>query len=196
VGSQFQVNTHTTWEQFRPAVSLDADGDFVVVWHSGTSPGNDSSMTSIQGQRYDTSGAAVGAQFQVNTHTAGYQSGPSVSLDADCDFVVAWWSKTSAGSDTWLSSVQGQHFDATGAAVGSQFQVNTSTAYDQFRPSVSLDADGDFVVAWTSYDTAGTDHNPFSIQGQRYVPEPGSHLSLLAGISTLALLTRLRRRLS
>ena len=32
VGSEFQVNTFTTNYQLRPSVSVDADGDFVVVW--------------------------------------------------------------------------------------------------------------------------------------------------------------------
>ncbi len=33
-GAEFQVNTYTTDQQEDPAVAVDADGDFVVVWHS------------------------------------------------------------------------------------------------------------------------------------------------------------------
>jgi hypothetical protein len=32
VGSEFQVNTYATGWQHEPAVAVDADGDFVVVW--------------------------------------------------------------------------------------------------------------------------------------------------------------------
>ena len=61
VGSEFQVNTYTTDYQVYPSVSLDADGDFVVVWHSDGSAGTDTDSLSIQGQRYDSTGAAAPA---------------------------------------------------------------------------------------------------------------------------------------
>ena len=46
--------------------------------------------SSIQGQRYDSAGSAVGSQFQVNTYTTSIQYRPSVAADADGDFVVVW----------------------------------------------------------------------------------------------------------
>lgn len=33
-GDQFQVNTYTSGKQRDPALAVDADGDFVVVWAS------------------------------------------------------------------------------------------------------------------------------------------------------------------
>jgi hypothetical protein len=50
-GSQFQVNSYTTFSQLSPAVATDPDGDFVVVWQSDGSGGSDTSDFSIQGQR-------------------------------------------------------------------------------------------------------------------------------------------------
>ena len=41
VGSEFQVNTYTTRIQAGSSVSLEADGDFVVVWESDGSAGSD-----------------------------------------------------------------------------------------------------------------------------------------------------------
>jgi hypothetical protein len=67
---------------------MDADGDFVVVWHSLGSGGTDTSDFSVQGQRYDAAGSAQGSQFQVNTYTTNVQFAPSVAMDADGDFVV------------------------------------------------------------------------------------------------------------
>jgi hypothetical protein len=52
LGSQFQVNTYTTSDQGAAAVTVDAYGDFVVVWESDGSAGSDTSNLSIQGQRY------------------------------------------------------------------------------------------------------------------------------------------------
>ena len=56
----------------------------------------------------------------------------------------------------------------TPVPAGAQFQVNTYTASSQYKPSVATDANGDFVVVWTSSGSSGTDTSGNSIQGQRY----------------------------
>jgi hypothetical protein len=89
-GTQFQVNTYTTNYQRQPAVSLENEGDFVVVWESYGSVGNDTAGYSIQGQRYNSDGVTQGSQFQVNTYTTGNRTEPAVALDSDGDFVVVW----------------------------------------------------------------------------------------------------------
>jgi hypothetical protein len=167
-GSEFQVNTYTTSHQRFPSVAMDADGDFVVAWQSNGSGGTDSAFYSIQGQRFNAAGMAQGSEFQVNTYTTDEQRHPSVTMDADGDFVVVWESVGSSGTDTASYSIQGQRYNAAGAAQGSQFQVNTYTTNNQRHPSVAMDADGDFVVAWQSNGSSGTDTSNTSIQGQRY----------------------------
>jgi deazaflavin-dependent oxidoreductase (nitroreductase family) len=166
-GSQFQVNAYVTGSQRNPCVAADADGDFVVVWQSYGSPGGDASAYSIQGQRYDSAGSAVGSQFQVNTYTDYFQVTPSVAAEADGDFAVVWASY-GWGGDTSGYSIQGQRYDGAGSAVGGQFQVNTYSGASQLYPSVAADADGDFVVVWQSIGSLGDDTNDWSIQGQRY----------------------------
>jgi hypothetical protein len=32
IGPDFQVTTHTSCDQVRPGIAMDAEGDFVVVW--------------------------------------------------------------------------------------------------------------------------------------------------------------------
>ncbi|MGB5175706.1 MAG: hypothetical protein WBQ30_13290, partial [Thermoanaerobaculia bacterium] len=60
IGGEFQVNTYTTSFQTAPAVATDPVGRFVVVWGSLGSSGTDFSVSSVQGQRYDSDGAAIG----------------------------------------------------------------------------------------------------------------------------------------
>ena len=52
--------------------------------------------------------------------------------------------------------------------MGGEFHVNTFTANFQRVPTVAMDADGDFVVAWTSYNQTGD--NDGGIYAQRYGP--------------------------
>jgi hypothetical protein len=173
-GSQFQVNSYTTSYQINPDVSLDSDGDFVVVWSSYGSPGGAGSDTdnhSIQGQRYNAAGTAQGSQFQVNSYTTNLQRYPDVALDSDGDFVVVWQSYGSSGSDSSYSSILAQSYNSAGTAQGSEFEVNSYTTDRQRFPAVAGDNNGDFVVAWESYGSSGSDPNGNSIQGQRFVAE-------------------------
>ncbi len=114
-------------------------------------------------------GMPQGGEFQVNTYTTDRQRYPSVAMDADGDFVVIWQSHGTGGTDVDRFSIQGQSRTAAGTPVGSQLQVNTYTADRQHHPSVAMDADGDFVAAWQSYGSGGTDSEPHSILAQRYL---------------------------
>lgn len=115
------------------------------------------------------------AEFQVNTFTTGYQQASDVARDVAGNFVVVWMTDTSAGPDGSGESVRAQRFDAAGVPQGSEFQVNTYADGDQRFPAVAMDADGDFVVAWQSFGSAGGDMDRTSVQAQRYgadgVPE-------------------------
>ncbi len=168
VGGEFQVNTYTASQQRSAAVGPDGAGGFVVVWASYGSSGTDTFFESIQGQRYASTGTAVGAQFQVNTYTTSSQRFPAVGPDGAGGFVVVWASYGSSGTDTSLESVQGQRYASTGTAVGGEIQVNTYTTYFQFWPAVGPDGAGGFVVVWESLGSSGTDTNSASVQGQRY----------------------------
>jgi hypothetical protein len=51
---------------------------------------------------------------------------------------------------------------------GGELQVNSYTTSDQRFPAVASDASGNFVVAWHSIGSSGTDTSGFSVQAQRY----------------------------
>ena len=158
-GTEFQVNTYTGTgaNPSYPAVAADPSGGFVVVWHSF---GQDGNNRGVFGQRYDSSGAPQGAEFQVNTYTPGYQQRPAVSADASGRFVVVW---ESADQDGNLTGVYGQRFDADGTRLGAEFRVNTYTFQDQRDPQVAHGPNGDFVVVWDRFGAIG-----LGIFAQRY----------------------------
>jgi hypothetical protein len=159
VGGEFRVNTTTASNQRFPSIASDASGNFVVVWQSLN---QDGSSDGIFGQRFAASGAPVGVEFAVNAFTTSFQRNPAVVSDANGNFLVAWESLNQDGSDF---GVFGQRFDAAGVPVGSEFGVNTFTASAQHSPSAAVDANGNFVVAWTSF---GQDGDSFGVFGQRF----------------------------
>ena len=132
-GARFRANTYTTASQYYPSVAAGlADGGFVVTWQSAN---QDGSLWGVYGQRFDASGAAVGAEFLVNTTTADHQQHPSAAAAlADGGFVVTWQSDGQDGSG---DGVYGQRFGAAGDPVGAEFRANTHTANDQRDPSVA-----------------------------------------------------------
>ncbi len=159
-GSEFQVNTYTTGAQEVVSAAMDSAGDFVIAW---TSAGQDGSSLGIYAQRYASTGSALGSEFQVNTYTTGGQDAASVAMDSAGDFVIAWNSLGEDGSDYGIFA---QRYASTGAALGSEFQVNTYTTGYQKFPVAAMDSAGDFVIAWTDYN--GEDGSGKGIFAQRY----------------------------
>jgi len=170
VGSEFQVNTYTTYSQKDPSAAMDSDGDFVITWISL----GDGDYYGIYAQRYDNNGSPVGSEFQVNTYTSQNQTNPSTAMDSNGDFVITWQSNGQDGSGY---GVYAQQYDNNGTPVDSEFQVNTYTANDQTHPSTAMDSDGKFVIAWASEEQDSSDwgvyakYYPFS-QSSEETPTP------------------------
>jgi hypothetical protein len=156
---EFLVNETTAGNQYILAVAADADGDFVIAWESA---GQDGDGYGVYARRYDAAGTPVGGEFRVNQTTAGSQAGAAVGVDADGDFVIAW---SSDGQDGGGYGVYARRYDAAGTALTGEFLVNETTAGSQAAPAVGVDADGDFVIAWSS---DGQDGGGYGVYARRY----------------------------
>lgn len=163
LGDEFQVNTYAKGNQYAASVTMDADGDFLVVWAGAKKIGPG---YNVYGQRYSAAGAPRGREFRVNTAapspSAYDQPMPVAAMDAEGDFVVVWQSE---GQDGDGKGVYAQRYNAAGMARGGEFQVNTYTVDDQQHPAVAMDANGNFVVAWSS---KGQDGSSRGVYAQRY----------------------------
>ena len=159
-GTEFQVNTYTSSFQQVTGACAAPDGSFVVVWNSGPR------FRGIFGQRYTSSGAKAGTEFQVNTYTPYEQGLGGVCCDAAGDFVVVWQNNHQDGD---REGIFGQRFASSGASLGTEFLVNTYTTTAQFLPQVCCDAAGDFVVVWTSL--AGNYTPGSDVFGQRFLSD-------------------------
>ena len=141
-GAEFRANAHTTGVQMSPTVAVGARGDFVVAWQSAAQDGDGEG---IFAQRYSATGQAMGAEFRVNSVTAGNQRLPAAAIDGAGNFTIVW-SGGVANEDVF-----GQRFDATGNRRGAEFRLNTYTTGTQGMPSVDVDGSANAVVAWESF---------------------------------------------
>jgi hypothetical protein len=159
LGPEFRVNTATLGDQYRPAVSGDSSGAFVVAWQSLTFQFLE---LDIFAQRYASSGAPLGPEFEVNTTTFDNQAAPVVASDPAGNFVVVWMSLSGGASGY---EIIGQRYASSGSPLGSEFLVNTFTPGAEVYPAVAADAAGNFVVVWESQAQEGAGYGNF---GQRY----------------------------
>lgn len=170
-GDEFQTNAPNQ-TIFTPSVAMDADGDFIVAWERHT-PGSNEVSEDIFARRYNNLGAAQDASaFQVNT-SSGALGSLNIAIDADGDFAITWENLLPGENSP---DIYAQRYSADGTPQGVEFRVNTTTANAQQSPSIALDADGDFVIAWESLLQDGDD---FGIYAQRFAGPEDVDISIV-----------------
>lgn len=141
LGAEFLVNAATPGNQNEPAVALDGQGRFAVVWQG---PGLDQEDVFLR--LFGPDGVALTGELLVNADTAGRQLYPSVAVAGTGRLIVVWESQaeTAEGAKT---AVYAQRFDPNGAGLGGAIVVDSST-YNARDPEVAVDAGGRFAVTW------------------------------------------------
>ncbi len=146
-GGEFQVNTHTTWDQADPDVAVDANCGFVVVWRSY---GQDGSSNGIFGQRFDPNHSPFGVEFQVNSNITGNQTEPAVATDAATGFIVTW--RGPGITDPNRDDVFARWFDPNGIPVTDELIINNDTISGHICPAVAMGRSGGSIIVWESVD--------------------------------------------
>jgi len=153
-GEEFPVSTTRVHSQSHPALAMDSSGAFVVVWDSWFQDGGD---RGIYGQRFDVDGNPLGTEFLVNETVAFSQARPAIALRNDGGYVVVWesWEAESPAPSGY--GVFGRVYGPDGQAETGEFQVNSTTADDQWYADVEVFEDSSFAVVWCSWEQDGSD---------------------------------------
>ena len=157
--SVFQVSTYSPGAQQYPAMASTSSGAFVVVWES---EGQDGSGYGVFGRLFNSTGQAIGGEFQVNSYTTGYQFAPAVAVANSGSFIVVW---ATNGQDSATLDLRAQRFDTAGTKAGSEFRINSYTTGHQQSPAVAVDGSGTFTVVWES---TGQDGSAGGVFGRRF----------------------------
>jgi hypothetical protein len=159
---EFKINSTTDREQELPAVAVDTDGDFVIVWQSNNYYGN----YNIYAQRYNSDGSLNGSEFIVNTNLEVGGINPEVAMDDDGDFVIVWQDEnydTRNVRDYY--NIFARRYSKTGIP-SEPVQIDTINIalpnqngfQRQSNPTVAMDSDGDYVIAWQMLSSS---HEPY-----------------------------------
>jgi hypothetical protein len=141
LGPELQVNTYTTNTQSASVAAMDASGNAVIVWISER---QNAGIRGIYGQRFDSSGMAVGGEFLIDESTS---NSPDVAMTPTGEFIVTWSFRP---IQTSSFEVYAKRFNAAGVQQGSAFQVNSYSLGDQRSSRIAMDDAGNFVIAWES----------------------------------------------
>src|SRR6476660_1890487 len=109
--------------------------------------------------------STAGAEFPVNTTTAGSQTAPAAAFDSSGNFITVWQSGGSGLAGTQDADIFLQRWNADGTLRGPEVRVNTPVAGCQGAPVVAAAPDGSFAVVWQSQ---GQDGDGWGIFAQRF----------------------------
>lgn len=130
---QFTVNNTTAGDQVDPDVTMDTNGNFVIVWTSKAD-------NSVYMRKFNLAGKQVVAETKVND--GGKASKPAVAIADDGSYVVTWQSAT---------DVLMRGFDANGKERIAQKVVATSKLNSSGKrgaPDIGMTPSGDYVITW------------------------------------------------
>jgi hypothetical protein len=177
LGAEVQVSTLPAGLAAAPALAADATGRFVAVWSGDGEPAG--GVREIRGRRFAADTTPVGAEFQVNTHTAEVQDDPALAMDGNGGFAVGWRSLLQDGD---LDGLFARRYASSGAPLAGEFGVNAATAGAQNEVSLGMDPGGDLVAVWRS-ESAEQDGSGGGIYGRRFTSpcEPGPTVLCLQG---------------
>ncbi|MEO8278350.1 MAG: putative Ig domain-containing protein [Ideonella sp.] len=150
---EFLINADTSRAQHDAGVSMNAAGAFAVTWDNSEG---------VQIRRYNSSGLPISGQIKVTEESSAGDG--SIALAEDGSIVVVW-RETQVGR-----AVVMQRFSGTGAMLGGNSVVNSTFSSDQTNPSIAMDGQGNFIVAWEGNgvgDSNGVFAQKFNASGSR-----------------------------
>lgn len=151
VTEELLVNSASAGRQIYPTVACSDAGSLVVAWESRTTdPGL--AACSIHAQLLDANALPAGPELWIDqgAYDARY---PDVAMDAAGNFAVTWM------QDRTSKSIFARLFDPNGAPMTGPFEVGTVGFTSITRPSLAMNAAGDFVIAWDGDPNRASDDN-------------------------------------
>ncbi len=142
---EFGINSYTSSSQQHSSVARLNNGNFVVTWQSNRQQVEGGIGDGIYIQILDQNGNKIGAESKVNYYSNSPQSRPVITALTNGGFAIAW---TKFNYDQSYNDVVIRTFDSAGNKVGNEVIAISTRNGNQYNPSITFLANGNFVVAW------------------------------------------------
>ena len=136
------VNSVAKGQQRNPAIAMNPNGQFVVVWED-ESNGADTPQVFVRG--FNADGSQRFADRNVEGTVQGSRRKPDVGIADDGTFVVTWEDDKDANG---AFQVYAKGFNADGSDRLKTFVVNSVSDGQQLNPSIGMNGDGTFYIAY------------------------------------------------
>lgn len=153
----FEVNTDDIASVTRPAIAMNAAGDFVIVWDGDP---NRASLDDIHARCFEPNGAPHADPFLVNGRREGSQQWPRVAIGDANEFIVVW--QHDHEDPNLATDIFARRFDYQGRPLGDEVKLNGYVAGKQRYPDVAMASDGSFLTAWESAEQDGSGYGVFA----------------------------------
>lgn len=132
------------------AVARSASGSFVTARVELYSTGGVLSGKLLL-QRHAADGSLQGAAFPADPAGTSNDIYPALAMSPSGDFVVVWSRYAGAEAPNVGHDFYAQRFSASGARIGGIQHVAHVVSFNETIPSVAMNVDGSYVVAWHAY---------------------------------------------
>ncbi|MGC9363589.1 MAG: T9SS type A sorting domain-containing protein [Fidelibacterota bacterium] len=143
-----------------PAIGVDKEGNFVVVWTTTIDIDSQFSTTEIWGRLYRNDGSPLTPKFRINDKEMYGEGAPMLPTSIDVNnagnFIITWG----------LSVIYFQQYNSYAEPQGNNIQIKAVTSGEY--PAVGMDRSGNFTIAWANWYT------PRGIYAQRFGSEGDS----------------------
>lgn len=154
--NEFLVNTTNDSTQRWPSIGKDGSENYYVVWQSINLVSSISPYP-IFLQQFNSDNIKVGGEILVNEASPYKQEKPVIATNSSGKSVVAWSSFNDLSSYDIKARIFSQNIPQ-----GNEILVNTTTLSTQSNPSVAIQAGGEFIVVWDSWNQDGGDRGVYA----------------------------------
>ncbi len=159
-GSEYGISGALPGDQVFPRLSVNSSGGY-VVWQDNITDGDG---LGISGRPLDSDFSPVFAPFRINGHAAGDQEKPQVALLNGGGAVFVWQSGKQSFQHIYARFLSSSNTWLTGDVM-----VNADTNHFQIDAAVTVLANGNVVIVYSSFDQQGTGSMQ-DVFGQRFTP--------------------------
>ena len=167
-GSEIIVNTYTNEEQTSPRVAFTLSGSAIVVWEGQKTDQNGNQLNrEIFMRRFANDGTPIdNSDIPVNTIIEEDQRRPSLAVNDDGTFIVAWEGEREAapGKDIYY-----RRFAADAAPLDNDdVMVSMASSGTNITSSVESDGNGNYIITWSGLSGVEAGQFRFDIYMRRY----------------------------
>ncbi len=156
VGGETRINSSLNEGARALSAEPTTDGGFVAIWVNGDD-------ATVSGQKYDSSGLEIGAEFTVKA-SVGFVTNTTVTELPDGNIIASWVQRDAAGGDSY--DVLWQKMDNAGQLIGDANFVSADVSGVQTVTNIAGQTDGSFVISYLNSSA------PASVQAQ-YIDSSG-----------------------